>query len=121
MCLDYGHFKVEPSTLIQSGWKDFGSATFGSKLRFDNFQYKGSKDVPLNKWITAEGDKVSGADYRAGFHIYEDEKELNGSGKNSKRRVYYRNAHTRGRQSSLTVIVAQEMYVPSNPDDWPPL
>lgn len=115
MCLDAGHHKVESSTLIQSGWKKFNG--YEPDLMFEAMSFGGAKRVPLDKWITAEGKGVQAIpSYDAGFHIYEDEKET----RPGNRRVYYRNVHRRGRQSGCTVIVAKEIYVPSNPDDWPP-
>jgi hypothetical protein len=124
MCLETVSDKIDkPTTLIQSGWKTFtGTQT---QLRFENMPFKGSRDVPLDKWITAEatvekistGAVIRGRDYKPGFHIYEDEQEV--KSKTYKRRVYYRKVHTRGKQDGLTVIVALEMYVPSDPDAWP--
>jgi len=114
MCLDSGHYSVDRTTLVQSGWKDFGT---GSALKFQAFQLNGKKDVPLDKWLTAEGTTVSGSNYPAGFHIYVNETEFKGS---KYRRVYFRNAHTHGTQDGKTILVAREMFVPSNPDDWPP-
>lgn len=119
MCLEYVREKVAPTSLIQSGWKEFSGGYNTNKLSFQNFPFRGSQTVPMDQWLTAEGDgKVRGGDYKPGFHIYEDEKELDG--RSRKRRVYYRRVHTRGTQDGLTVVIAQEMYVPTNPDAWPP-
>lgn len=120
MCLETVKDRMDkPTTLIQSGWKTFNGPP--AKPRFENFAFKSSKDVPLDKWITAEanvaeivGRQISG--YKPGFHIFEDETEFKGK----KRRVYYRRAHTRGLQDGLTIVVALDMYVPSDPDGWPP-
>jgi hypothetical protein len=122
MCLSIVKDKFgKPSSLIQSGWKDFGGA--GTSLTFASFQFKGSRDVPLDKWLTAEGGKVKGgADYLAGFHVYEDEVELKKANKMPRlTHVYYRHVHTRGEQDGLKIVVARELYVPSDPDAWPPL
>ena len=126
MCLSTISEKLDkPSALIQSGWK-----TFAGNARtplFENFTLQGSKTVPLDRWIKAEGKEVkisSFKKYEAGFHIFEDEEDLK---KNSNythfggmRRVYYRYAHTRGMDQGLKVVIAREMCVLSDPDGWPP-
>lgn len=123
MCLESVSATINPTTLIQSGWKEFN----GTQARpcFETYAFNGSRDVPLNKWITAEGNHPitvsqwhKGKSYDPGFHIYEDENEL--TTLHRKRRVYYRNVHTRGQDRSKTVVIAREMYVPSDPDAWPP-
>jgi hypothetical protein len=123
MCLSSVTTRLEPTTMVQSGWKKFrGYEAYKSctpSLRFEAYAFQGSETVPLDKWIAAEVKEVKISTFKkydAGFHIYEDEKEnLPG-----KRRVYFRKAHTRGIQDGLTVVIAAEMYVPSDPDDWPP-
>lgn len=119
MCLESVTETIKtPTALIQSGWKEFAGTTTGP--RFQNFSFNGARNVPLDKWITAETKEVKISTfkkYTAGFHVYEDETELKGR---QKRRVYYRNAHTRGRQNGFTIIIAPEIYVPSDPDGWPP-
>src|SRR5271169_4710246 len=100
MCLSVVKDEVKkPTTLIQSGWKDFHGTR--DVPAFAAFEYKGSKTVPLDQWLTAEGDKKvkisTFSSYTPGFHVYEDEKENLPSGK---RRVYYRNVHTRGTQDN---------------------
>jgi hypothetical protein len=119
MCLERVNEKIpNPTTLILSGWKQFGGTD--AKPKFEAFAFKGSGDVPLDKWITAESKVVSmggRGSYDAGFHIFEDETELKGV---AKRRVYYRNVHTRGIDRSKSVVIAREMYVPSDSDAWPP-
>lgn len=122
MCLSVVKDEMKkPTTLIQSGWKEFNGNN--SSPQFTNFEYKGSRVVPLDQWLTAETKEVKismlKGSYAAGFHIWEDEMEL--PKKSVKRRVYYRNVHTRGMQNNLTVVIAQQMYVPSDPDGWPPL
>ena len=114
MCLDAGVKQVTPNTLIQSGWKVF----IGSQgaPRFENQQWNNEGHVPLDRWITAERRSVGA--YTSGFHIYEDETETQ---KDQRMRpVFYRKVEFRGRQSGKSVVVAQEMFVPRNPDDWPP-
>lgn len=122
MCLDSGHKKLEKSNVVQSGWKTFVGSYGSNNLQFESVDYKGSRKVPLDKWITAEGDKIKSGtfgSYEAGFHIYEDDGEI--KSKAGFRRVYYRNAHTRGRQDGKTVVVASDMYVSSDMEGWPPL
>lgn len=126
MCLDSVTEQFDkPTTLIQSGWKRFNGS--GRNLLFEAYQYGGTKDVPLDKWIKAEGTNIAGRgqDYKAGFHVFEDETEFGKAGgryyagKADKRRVYYRKVHTRGRQEGLSVVLATEIYVPSDPNAWP--
>src|SRR5207253_6408355 len=113
MCLDAGYRSIEPSSLVQSSFKLFdGSAAVP---KFQVMPLADKLEVPLDKWLTAEGGTSY---YPAGFHIYIDETEF--TLKNKLRRVYFRNAHTRGSQDKKTIVVAREMYVPSNPDAWPP-
>lgn len=129
MCLESGFKSIEKSGAVQSGWKVFVGTS--SQPAFQSMTYKNSALVPLDKWIAAEGGQIKtggllSGGYDAGFHIFEDEQELkaisNWSGTTgTKRRVYYRNAHTRGKQSGATIVVALDMYVPSDPDGWPPL
>lgn len=116
MCLDRGSvLQVLPNTLIQSGWKVF-IGNIPAEFRFENQRLRGEGTVPLDRWIVAERNNVG--EYFSGFHIYEDETESGVGGK--MRRVYYRKAEWRGKQNGKTVIVAQEMFVPRHPDDWPP-
>ena len=121
MCLSTVDEKIaKPVALIQSGWKTFAGSF--ANPSFENFDFAGSRIVPVDKWIIAEGDKVkdgpSWGGYKAGFHIYEDETELRKM--KNKRRVFFRNVLVRGRQDQLACVVAQEMYVPSKEDAWPP-
>jgi hypothetical protein len=120
MCLDSVTEKIDkPTTLIQSGWKEFQGNR--AQPRFAAYAFKGSRDVPLDKWIAAEVQEIKVSTFKkydAGFHIFEDEEEK--TLPSVKRRVYYRKAHTRGRQNRSTVVIAAEMYVPSDPDAWPP-
>ena len=119
MCLDSVTRTLESATLIESGWKNFS----GSKglPQFSVFTFQGKKNVPLDEWITAEETKVvSHSPYTSGFHIYADETEKSFKDLGTMRRVYFRKAHTRGMQSGVTVIIVREMFVPSDPDAWPP-
>lgn len=121
MCLEVvSNTKPEPSALIQSGWKHFGGTN--AAPTFEIMNYRGSRTVPLNEWLVAEGKKIKdyGAEYKAGFHVYCDEDEIR-KDYGSHRRVYYRQVHTRGHQHNKNVVIATEIYVPSNPNAWPPL
>lgn len=126
MCLESGHYRITETPLVQSGWKQFNGSS--SKPEFDAYQFGNHKTVPLNQWIRAEEKSVateSSTVYTSGFHIIEDEKDVNEDRgnyykKEKLRRVYYRFAHTRGKQDNFSVVVAREMYVPANPNDWPP-
>lgn len=113
MCLDSVTKSLATSSLVESGFKTFSRGT--GALRFENFGLGGKDVVPLDQWITAEEKNVG--TYTSGFHIYTREKEHNPA---NLRRVYFRRAHTRGSQGNKTIVVAKEMYVPSDPDAWPP-
>jgi hypothetical protein len=122
MCLADVTERIDsPTTLILSGWKSFNGSI--SAPVFSAMVWKGQKAVPLDQWITAEGDKIEmggwGKGYKAGFHVYADERQLKDI-RDSVRRVYYRLLHTYGVQDKHTVIVAKELYVPSDPEGWPP-
>lgn len=118
MCLEsITNANMDKTTMVQCGWKSFGGTT--SVPEFASYFFASGRAVPLDRWITAEG-KGPGQ-YGAGFHIYSDEKELMPSPHRVYyRRVYYRRPHTKGKQDCRTVVVASEMYVPSDPDGWPP-
>lgn len=113
MCLDSVTRSLATSSLVESGFKRFTDSKDG--LCFENVGLRGKSTVPLDQWITAEEKNIGS--YTSGFHIYVREKEH--SEKNL-RRVYFRRAHTRGRQGGKTIDVAREMFVPSDPDAWPP-
>ena len=110
----------QPSPLITDGWKVFN----GTDLRplFQSRVLGGSAEVPLDKWLRAEGVRDIPADdgnfYRPGFHAYSNEDQLNG--KSWFRRVFLRQITCLGRQDGKDCVVAQEMYVPSDPNGWPP-
>jgi hypothetical protein len=123
MCLDRIISRPEATTLVEDGWKKFSKKWTNSKvLQFENMQLKDLKEVPLDKWVSAEIKPVTttlGAEkYDTGFHIYEMQKEASDAG--ATRRVYYRKVHTIGVQDGKRVVIADEMYVPSDPEAWPP-
>lgn len=122
MCLDYIKEQNDnPSAVITSGWKEFNGS--GKSLQFQNMILNGQPGVPLDEWIKAEKKPVhSNSDiksYVTGFHVYTEEEEIKRNSK-SYRHVYIRKIQTIGTQNNLTVAVAEEMYVPSDPNDWPP-
>jgi hypothetical protein len=122
MCLDTVTEKIEPVALIESGWKTFNHSgetyNSGEKLRFRHYSFAGTKEVPTDKWITAEGKEISMSrgNYPAGFHVYSDEKQK----ASNWRRIYYRNVQARGHQDGKMIVIAREIYVPTDPDGWPP-
>lgn len=125
MCLDKITTKeVDANELIACGWKEFTSS--GGVLRFQNNALGDSKDVPMDKWIQAQGGKIGswGVKYEAGFHIYSEETELTDSHRMPAyryRRVFYRGVETIGLQDGKTVVIARWMFVPTDPEAWPPL
>lgn len=116
MCLNTSQ-TASPTPLIESGWKQFDGG--GTSLSFSVQKLRGRHTVPLDKWLKADtGQQLrsgTGATYPSGFHIYADEMKSGG------RRVYYRQAHAKGRQDAHPCVIAAEMYVPSDPEGWPPL
>jgi hypothetical protein len=113
-----------PSGLIMDAWKEFGGTA--RKPTFQQFTIAKSADVPLDKWITATdehtpGKKITALDskpYAPGFHVFYNEQELKEMG--GLRRVFVRKITCLGIQTSKQVVVAQEMFVPSDPNGWPP-
>lgn len=111
-----------PSTLILAGWKAFSGEPNRPRFKIQNFN--GSALVPLDSWIRAENNHgkdladSSGHPYKPGFHIWSDESQLKPLA--SYRRVYYRNVTCAGEQGGKKAIIAQEMYVPSDENGWPP-
>ena len=104
-----------PSSLIQSGYKKFNGT--GKKLTFRI----NSKPVEFDKWLVADEAKLKADDYNyytQGFHVYDDESQVNN--KNGYTLVYMRNVHTKGTQTGISIVVAKELYIPSNPKGWPP-
>jgi hypothetical protein len=110
----------KPSNVIVDGWKEFSGA--GKSLTFVNM----TGDVALDRWLFANlirppikikaGD---GKEYQAGFHVYADETETKKF--LHYRRVYLRRITCAGNQDGKACVIAQEMYVPSDPDAWPPM
>jgi hypothetical protein len=94
---------------------------------FPAFIHKGTRVVPLDVWITADPTQTpngtikadDGIGYAAGFHAYSEEKQ---KPIKATCRVYLRRITSVGNQggNNYPVVVAQEMYVPSKPDGWPP-
>lgn len=123
MCLDEVKEKLsEKNELISCGWKEFSSSA--GILRFQNNALGKSKDVPMDKWIEAESTKVGNwkNSYQSGFHIYSDEVDIQlKNNYNRYRRVFYRGVETIGKQDGKTVVIARWMFVPTDPDAWPPL
>lgn len=107
-----------PSDLIVDGWKNFKGGA--NKPEFSMQTHGGKSDVPLDVWIRAEATATIMADdkkdYVPGFHVYCDDH----AGSTGYRRVFLRRVTCSGLQGSLKVVIAQEMYVPSNQDGWPP-
>jgi hypothetical protein len=109
---------VKPSGLIVDGWKEFIGS--GSSMKFPN--YGGS--VALDVWLRADEIRPTmditasdGKKYKSGFHAYADEQ-----GKPSYcQRVYLRSITYAGEEGGRKCVIAHEMYVPSNPNAWPPL
>lgn len=123
MCMDKVTETYEsPSTLIVDGWKLFGGAH--DKPTFDQFAFKGSRTVPLDQWIQASDEHAKeirasdGKKYASGFHAYSDEKDL--KKRTGFRRVFLRKITSLGMQGSMKTAIAQEMYVPSDENGWPP-
>jgi hypothetical protein len=125
-----------PSTLIVDGWKEFDGS--GKNIFFQNFPFNRRREVPLDKWLVAEVNLSTdsstdsstdrgvirsddGKEYPAGFHVYADELELKKQGRMERyRRVFVRKVSSFGTQGDLHVVIASEMYVPSEPNGWPP-
>jgi hypothetical protein len=111
-----------PSTLIVTGWKTFSGSGNGNTVRL-GFAINGSNYLPLDKWIQATAEHRlmlnagDGKLYQPGFHAYAEEHELSSQ---SYRAVFLRKVTCRGEQSGMATIVAQEMFVPSAPNRWPP-
>jgi hypothetical protein len=119
----------KPSALIVDGWKEFAGGSvafspirqggiikpalsftnFGGAVKLDTWLVASEVRPPMN--ITASDGKV----YKAGFHAYAEDKA-----RSSVRRVYLRKITCIGDQDGKKALVAQEMYVPSDPNGWPP-
>lgn len=113
-----------PSTLIVDGWKEFAGTS--TKPQFQNFPHAGSTTVQLDTWLEITGtEKIVAGDgkkYDAGFHAYSDEKDLKMDRASTRpyRRVFLRRITCLGMQELNKCVIAQEMYVPSDPNGWPP-
>jgi len=121
MCLSTVTDPYAKSKIIHSGYKEFSGS--GKSLSFQSYSMKGGPAVPLDTWIKAEGpasiSATDGKTYPAYFHIYDSNKE---SKKNKNRvLVYFRGLRAVGTQGNETCFIAQEMYVPSSPNSWPPI
>lgn len=121
MCLDTVTERYEnPSSVIQSGYKTFKGSN--AVPQFQAQPYRGKNIVPLDEWLVAEEKTVLANDqknYTTGFHVCIDEKEVEKYQSGKGRRVYFRYAHTRGFQGG-EILIAKELYVPSDPNGWPP-
>lgn len=123
MCLEKIKEQYDnPSEVVLSGYKVFSGTT--SAPCFANQHLKGNNWVPLDKWIVAEPTSIKatcGTKYDTGFHVYTEEpQKIKSNHQGEARRVYMRKVHTLGEQSNLETVIAQELYVPSNPNAWPP-
>lgn len=131
MCLDSVSKKLpEPLPLIEGGYKHFD--TYNRKLSFEAYPLSGSvsgdKTVPMDQWLKAsslhkDGKEIGGGKfpkYVPGFHIYIDESSSRSSINSTDRRVFYRGAHTYGRQDGRDCVIADELFVCSDPNGWPP-
>jgi hypothetical protein len=126
MCLTTVKNQVDkPSTLIESGWKYFKGSY--SEPLFPHSNWNGSRRCPLDQWITAsvgiEGGQKVGPyknEYKVGFHVFTDERKAKKAISPGLRRVYFRRVTAQGTDQEIETIVAQEMYVPSKEEAWPP-
>jgi hypothetical protein len=108
----------KPSDLIVNAWKEFDGSkpvtlsftNFGGTVKLDTWLVASEVKPPIN--ITASDGKT----YRAGFHAYAAER----ASRRITRRVYLRKITCIGDQDGSKAVVAQEMYVPTDPDGWPP-
>jgi hypothetical protein len=117
-----------PSSVITDGWKEFRVVN-GKKLEFATFSLDGKSvasgtgmEVPMDKWIKASSISVLASDknyYSSGFHVYTDETAKSHTHM-ARRRVYIRKVKTKGLQEGEECLIADEMYVPSDPNGWPP-
>ena len=124
MCLDsVTEIYDAPSPVILDAWKTFSGTTSKPKL---SMAINGVFEVPLDKWIKATDEHATGGikasdrnTYAPGFHAYAEESEVKRiSG--SVRRIFLRKITCLGAQDGKKAFVAQEMFVPSNPNGWPP-
>lgn len=119
MCLNSVTNSNANSKIIHSGYKEFYGTD--KKPEFATYPMKAGKQVPLDKWIRAEGIKEianDGKEYPALFHIYE---ETDPKSFRKRTRVFFRGLKVVGLQGSEKCYIAEEMYVPSDPNGWPPI
>jgi hypothetical protein len=111
-----------PSSLIVDGWKQFGGTEAKPQVRMP---VNGKLVLPLDTWIQATAESTNGlaikADdgnkYAPGFHAYVDEQKVG-----SYRRVFLRKISCMGLEDrSKKTVIAQEMFIPSKKNGWPPL
>lgn len=123
MCLEKVTETLDGSvTMIESGWKQFSGGARGMVPQFECQTLGGVSAVPLDQWIKAEAQvEIPASDrnlYKPGFHIFTDEKAA--KIKNANHRVYFRRPLHLGVDRKVQTVIAQEMYVPTDQDDWPP-
>lgn len=119
MCLQTVQKHIDkPTTLIEGGWKYFNGP---DNNLFPHNKWNKVNKCPLDRWITAEGGDIDSGRYKAGFHVFTDEAKVRKiPGAADVRRVYFRRVTAQGVDSGIETVVAQEMYVPSQKDAWPP-
>lgn len=112
-----------PCPMITDGWKELGSDPKNPSV---GMTVNGKSAMPLDTWITATnehaktGIKASdGNIYEPGFHVYANE-PTSAYDKKTQRRVFVRNITCRGTDRSCETLIAREMYIPSDPNGWPP-
>lgn len=120
MCLEKVTETLDGSvTMIESGWKMFSKF---NGMQFECQTLGGVTAVPLDQWIKAETQvEIWATDrnvYKPGFHVFTDEKAAKSKGANH--RVYFRRPLHLGVDRKVQTVIAQEMYVPTDQDDWPP-
>lgn len=113
MCLTRISRMVDkPVALIQDGWKNH--APYFSYLLPD-----GTSAVVFDKWLKANQITIvadDGTRYTTGFHVYIDEED---KPLGATRRVFVRNITYLGRQEKYKCAIADEIYIPSDPNGWP--
>jgi hypothetical protein len=128
MCLEKVKEVYEvPSTFITDGWKSFSRGSVSGKLSFEQFSVNGTREVPMDKWIQADGSQTKngqiqssdGSTYMAGFHVFSEESEVK---KDTAKmtRVFVRKVSCSGIDRGKKAVIAQEIFVPSDPNGWPP-
>ncbi len=114
MCLSTVTKNNLKSKIVMSGYKEFNVS--GGNLCFQSYPLKSGKNIVKDTWIKAEGpSSIKATDnsyYPAFFHVYEEESK-------SRTRVFVRGLKTIGTQSGEKVLVAEELYIPSDPNSWP--